>query len=139
MSDQALPRETSERQEAITGLRALADFLDAHPDAKLPHNVQAMECHDSAEALADRVRALGGHWDKTTDGSYLELNRSFGPRVTYQLFAARAKVCERIVTGTEEVEVKEYPAVEPIVRTETREVVEWRCPPILDSSTASVT
>jgi hypothetical protein len=138
MSDGTWPQETSERQEAIAGLRALADFLDANPDAKLPHNVQAMECVQSADALATRVRDLGGSWEKGTDESYFELTRSFGPRVSYQVFATRANVCERVVVGTEEVEVKEYPAVEPITKTVTREVVEWRCPPILASSTASV-
>lgn len=115
------------RQEAIDGLRAFADFLEQHPDSALPAAGDLYICdyQYSRDGLTKRARDLGGRWDKREGDTYFNLIRRFGP-VEYSIYTNREQVCERVVVGTEEVEVPD-PDVEVPMVTKTVEKVEWRC------------
>lgn len=126
-----------ERQAWLDGLRAAADWFEQNPryidrqEIRFAVYVSGWN-DDAAENMAAAARALGKA-DKDTTGNYFGLTRQFGPHVVH-LFTDRNAVCERIVVGTETVEVEgpdpEAVAALPTVkRTETREVVEWHCPP----------
>lgn len=139
---------TTERTMSDT-LRAIAELIDAHPDLPLPyviiHGHRAHEAdlawnlHIFADDGADQksqataiIQALGGKWDKDFDwdddinrADFKQTRDGFDMRVTVH----RDAVCERVVVGEEVVTVKAVEAVPE--RTETREVVEWRCAPLL--------
>lgn len=128
-------------------LSLAAQILDDHPDLPSPcvwgySSSQTVELewqihrddHAEQKATARKIaRAVGGKWDKNayTDTFYLEQKRG---ALTLRIVAAREAVCERVVVGTETVTI---PATEAQVidaqpsRTEEREVVEWRCEPLL--------
>lgn len=113
------------RAEYIAGLRAIADFLEGRPDVPLPYDADLGRHYtDRAEFIA-AVRAIGG--EKRYSSDFMEVARSFGPHeVRFQCL--RETVCERVVVGTEKVMVPDPDA--PKVEKE-REVVEWRCAPLL--------
>jgi hypothetical protein len=117
--------------EYTDGLRALADFLDAHPDVLEDVSHSGFDCgafFDNKTRLAAFAKAVGGQLDKGKYGGYLEVAKRFGPhKLTGNV--AEDLVCERIVVGTETVEVPDPEA--PKVTIE-REIVEWKCPPILN-------
>lgn len=132
-------------------LRAVADLLDAHTPGlplrpsvsvydHIPHladlawnfhiNGNAADAADQKAKAALTLRLLGGKWDKDffddTDRADFEQTRDgLRMRVTVN----RSAVCERIVTGTETVTLSAVEAQPE--RTEEREVVEWRCDPVL--------
>jgi hypothetical protein len=126
----------------IKNLRAAADLLERFPDLDQPYIVGRHNgtvelnwflngAENARATAAEVVRSIGGTWERG------EANYS-GPLATWDqerdglfLFVqvSRDEVCERIVTGTEAVLI---PAVEAQPeRTETREIVEWRCAPLL--------
>lgn len=139
---------TSTRQ--TEGLRAAADFIDAHPDLPKPYitaftSKEHVELNyylhingfgDLAEQKATAVaivRAVGGTWEKEAWGDDFRFAADLGP-LRFDVRVKREAVCERIVTGTETITL---PAVEAQPeRTEEREVVEWRCEPLLAEATA---
>jgi hypothetical protein len=124
-------------------LRAAADLLERHPDLPTPYVTSsslggtvslAWYLHHGDDQRANAaaiVKAIDGRWDRRGaeyEGPLAEWTQARdGLRLTVTV--AREQVCERIVVGTEEVTV---PAVEAKPeRTEVREVVEWRCEPLL--------
>lgn len=127
-------------------LRSLADLLDAHPDLPTPvitafgsGSVQAAwQLMNIAEAKKDQRtwairirRALGGTWRKKPWQDRFDFHTE-RDGVDLAIYAHCDQVCERVVTGTETVTI---PAVDAQAaqpeRTEEREVVEWRCDPVL--------
>lgn len=111
------------------GLRAAADLLDANPvlTRHATRSRLGVVTH-SAEEFIECAQALGGHRVKESDESYTSIIRQFGP-VTVDVFGGHEQVCEAKVVGTETVEI---PAVEASpARTETRDIIEWVCPPVL--------
>ncbi len=80
----------SERSDVVRGLRALADFLDAHPDLPAPWHVDApaatSRSDDAAErAEVDRIAGILGVPAATTNpkGTHYEAERDFGGGVKY--------------------------------------------------------
>lgn len=136
-----------ERSEYIAGLRQLADVLEQHDELPLPvqgtllpMSMCFLSGDDDRSAIAAGARALPCRLDKRVrDGSgcdsYFDLHGQLhGLRV--QLTAYRDDVCERVVTGTEEVtrtvkDPEALAAVPEVEVTETVETVEWRCHSIL--------
>lgn len=128
--------------DLIEGYRALADLLAAHPDLPRPvhglyHTVWFSFWNDSAKTDMARVRNLiGGKFKKEVDRNYFTLIGELHG-LTIKLNAFRDDVCTRVVVGTEIV-VEEIPdpkfmaEVPTVLVREEREVVEWKCPPILD-------
>ena len=125
-------------------LRRAADLIDAHPSLPEPvvtayssGNVDvSWQLMNNAEAKDDQkpvvrriVKALGGPWDKREyGGDTMYLNRKLDG-LSLCIHVTREQVCERVVTGEETYTVPAKPA-EP-ARIETRELVEWRCEPVL--------
>jgi hypothetical protein len=125
-------------------LRAVADLIEAHPDLPLPSvfayqgsqkvDVSWQLMNNEATKQVQRaaavqiVQTLGGSWDKSAWDDRFDLSTE-RDGLDLKILSARDQVCERIVTGVETVTV---PAVEAQPeRTEEREVVEWRCEPLL--------
>ncbi len=110
----------------IADLRALADWLDAHPDiAERTHsyNTIGVSTEDAAE-FARFVREVGAGRKNAASGTAW-LERSFG-KLKLTVFG---DVCEQVQVGTQTVTVEEYPAdvVPELVDVEVP-VFEWRCP-----------
>lgn len=130
----------TDRDEFVAGLRLLADWLEAHEDARWR---PALGCviydHVSdREALVERARRLGGHWEKQFSdiAETVRLARRFGPEITYLIDVPRDQVCKRVILGTREVEQPDEEAVQalPMVKS-VEEIVEWRCPDALFADT----
>ena len=133
------------RAEYVKGLRALADALEAHPDdLPLPYEGDGSVIHfmffsgkDDRAAMAAAARALPVSWRKDASdpvnggAAYFDLLGELHG-LHLKLTAFREAVCERVVTGTREVEVEEVvkPAETRKVRKEVP-VVEWRCHPVM--------
>ncbi|MBP2704474.1 hypothetical protein JOL79_11675 [Microbispora sp. RL4-1S] len=140
------------RHEYIRGLRALADALENHPELPLPYqgshpNYGRLSFHflssenPRAEMAAAR-RALGVPLEKDArDGdTYLDLKGNLHG-LYFLLTAFRKDVCERVVTGTREVEIEEpdpaaVASLPKVKTTVTIEDVEWVCHPILAGAAA---
>lgn len=131
---------TTDRTAFTTGLRALADALDADPELPLPFEGSLNQLSvftDTVEELAAWRRLLGTV-DKTVRDS-----GAYGFQITgalhglgLRVFADRQQVCTRVVTGTREVTETvpdpEVLATVPTVEvTRVEEIVEWDCHPLL--------
>lgn len=126
------------RAAAISGLRKLADLLEAHPELPLPYHgfgvpAKIYMLGSDRSAFVDAVRALPGKADKRVDNDTYRVSvKLHGLEV--EVVAYRDDVCERVVTGTREV-TKTIPdpnVVVPVVEvTEVVEDVEWVCSPLL--------
>ena len=129
-------------------LRALADFIDANPDLNFGPDFDKTSIHaddqrlgifiQSARKSAAEVqaevkavrRAIGGIWGKGGHEQtfYLEQSNVFGYFET-TIYSDRKLTCERRVVGIEDVVVDAVEAAPS--RTESREIVEWDCGPLL--------
>ena len=94
-----------------------------------------IDTNDPAEQkrlAAEVIRTIGGKWDKDP-GETFRFRRTLGG-LRLHVSVEREAVCERVVTGTETFTI---PAVKAQPeRTEEREIVEWRCEPLLAGVTA---
>lgn len=140
-----------ERAAFTTGLRQIADWLDAHPEVPLPY-LSSVATGRYEPTLPwylmagerDVIAAMGramGTFDKRGDDDKFRIFRRFaGIAVCAQI--DRDEVCERVVIGTREV-TEEVPdpealaAVPKVTVTTTVEDVEWRCMPLLAEGGAS--
>lgn len=118
------------------GLRALADFIEAHPELPAPAYLHKPHiwCPRGDEIAAIIRAALAD--DVEVVKHYSEVQRNvglrFGPLQAMAL-VNKAEVCERVVVGTETVRVPDpayIPPATPMVET-TVEVTKWRCRPLL--------
>ena len=106
--------------DLIHGLRDLADWLEAHPEAPEVYQANVQFLHGAgAQELARLMAPCEKDWSE----SLLTLRRSFGP-VHLVSHHWRTEVCTRRIVGTTWVEEKIIPA-------HRQEVVEWDCHPIL--------
>ena len=128
----------------VDRLRDVADLLAFLPD-HIPHPYVTagswgteiswyltLDTKNEAEQkrlAADIVRHLGGTWEKGLLGETFIFDSRVEPGLRLLIAVAREAVCERVVTGTKRFTV---PAMEAVPeRTEIREIVEWRCEPLL--------
>lgn len=132
-------------REWVRGIRQLADFVEANPEMHDGGvNALTLWCYvggtDARDAMAAAARVMAPV-EKVVedyDPSTFRLRKTFGPH-ELTVFTNRANVCERRVIGTEVVEVEGYSdedqakidAIPKVTRTETRELVEWECSPLL--------
>jgi len=144
----------SKRTEAI---RKVLDLIDANPGvledaiepkyffeskaARIDFDIDELSIHlpsthgeDGLAAQKELVRAVirafGGTWDKKPNGTTMYFQRdNIFDYFSATIFASRDAVCERIVTGTKEVAHDAVEAVDAF--TETVDVVEWECMPLL--------
>lgn len=132
--------------DLIEGLRALADLFEANPElaedfrygdafSKIHNPVSHSEDpRASMAAWARAGKAAGVPVAKEYDGQWGSVTVTLTGAVKIFTYAKREQVCTRVVTGTETVTVKvPDPSVEiPMVEVEhTREIVEWKCEPLL--------
>lgn len=127
--------KTVDRPAYAAGLRHLATLVE---DGSLPIPYGALDLflafgstplEEQPAAARDLMRAIGGgRWAKDSSGNTMAFDGMCGG-VPVRIYVARDAVCERVVVGTETVEVPAQPAVE--AHTQTREVVDWRCAPLL--------
>ena len=117
-----MPRVTNE--ERVKRLREMADFLEAHPQ---PDDYADMSINffcRTKEELAIRT-AGAGERSKHFSQDFAYLRKNFGTSFHIDWNVRREAVCEKVVVGTETVEL---PAVEARpAQTVTREKTEWRC------------
>jgi hypothetical protein len=131
----------TDRQATIDGLRALADWCEAHPTAKAPFAF-VNESVFSREEMVAKAREFGGRWDKAEKGEWFELRQEFGPKVVVEISALRQQVCERVLVSSRQVEVAEpdpdmVAQLPQVKRTETVEDYGWECPSSLLSEIAA--
>lgn len=131
----------TERAGYVAGLRGLADLLEAHPEVPLPANGQSFSpmqwvvtsADDQRADLAVIARALPGRVEKEArdDSPYFKLRgRIAGLHLT--AYADRDEVCTATVVGEETVtRTVPDPAAPMVEVTETRNVVQWRCEPLM--------
>ena len=136
---------TTDRNDYIAGLRALADALDTNAELPLPYHggsdsTPILAFAYGKDAVAAWARAMPGKvekkYDDTGDSTFgFQLRGSFAG-LSIRVHAKRSDVCERVVTGTKTV-IREVPdavalaAVPTTTVTETVETVEWICSPLL--------
>ena len=127
--------------ERIAGYQRIHDWMLAHPEIEFcsvsvfDKTINA-QINGYGEGALDRfgaaVRALkdgapfGSVRKRMTDNLY-SVDRDFGG-MTLSVFTGRNAVCERVVVGKERVHVPDPKA--PTVEIE-RDVVEWKCSPVL--------
>lgn len=87
--------------EYVTGLRALADFYESHPDMPLPYAVNHVYSYEREEFLKGvKILADGGKVSKTTQGDdsnypTYHATRAFGP-VTLDVQIDRKTICRMV-------------------------------------------
>jgi hypothetical protein len=132
-------------------LRLLADFVQRNPDL-YEHlrysgltsrvNIPVASTDQPREVIAAFARAAfraGREVKKDIGENHGGARVLFGSSVSMYVYAHRAQVCERVVTGTEQV-TRQVPdpdalaAVPTVEVTETVEQVRWECHPILADS-----
>lgn len=135
--------------DIVEGLHALADLIEAHPELAEHFEFSdafakvhlPVDHHDdpraSMAAWARAGKALGHPVTKDYDGRWGSVTVTLSDAVKIWAYAKREKVCTRVVTGTETVTitVPDPDVVVPTVEIEqTRDIVEWRCEPLLAES-----
>lgn len=120
--------KTEIRQNQISALRKMADWLEAHPQVDITYGIQVDFYCSMADAQAIRASAVGGwHKEISEYSNYTGYVRTFThpdipayKAVSYGLQVAKRETCERVQIGTRHVEAQEA-YDEP--------VYEWRCEP----------
>ena len=145
---EAVAEQTKDKKRAayVEGMYGVADLLYTRPDLPLPSGISDEESEGTShhayvfglqfegesdrERLADAARKLAqsGKVLKGSDNHWYWVELQFGDWA-YRVLASRQNVCERVVVGTERVEIqKEVRPAETETAYVDREVVEWRCP-----------
>jgi hypothetical protein len=117
------------REEYIAGLREFADWLEAHPDFKMPwygHTVNVF-CDKVADFV--EARRAAGLRDKTADPNYIMFAQKFSGGWKLDININKEKTCERVKVGEEIVPAKPARTVElPAEPEKVVEKYEWKCP-----------
>ena len=124
-------------QEYVAGLRALADWYEQRPDVPLPeaeisvYGVTGRTDTETEKEAAQWIMREATPCEKHYVDDLFHLKKAFGP-ITLRFVFWRNKVCERIVVATEEVPERVVPAQpERVEPAHVKEIVEWRCEPVL--------
>ena len=120
--------DRTRHQKFADGLRALAAFVELHPELELPSK-QTFYVFPEKTEVRKYARAFGKAKKRVSD-SYFDLEKDFSPAALLQATWYREEVCEKVVVGTET--VTEPVMVQQGTRTVTREKVEWKCPKVLE-------
>lgn len=130
-----MSNEQVRRRQFIEGLRAVADFYEENPTAWYDgmHLTLNMYVWGRAarKALIETAR-LFGRCNKIYDDHNITVSRQFSEQVTVSVFAARARVCRRVVLGSRILPERIVPATSEVRIPASRvEIVEWQCEPLL--------
>ena len=123
------------RRQFIEGLRAVAQFYEEHPAAWYDGMHLTINMYVWGRAarknLSDTARAFG-HCNKVYDDNNITVSRQFSEQVTVAVFAAKARVCRRIVLGARILPERVVAATSEVRIPASRvDVVEWQCDPLL--------
>jgi hypothetical protein len=130
MSDEPL-----RRRQFIEGLRAVATFYEQNPGAWYDGMHLTLNMYvwgrTARKALIETAR-LFGHCNKIYDENNITVSRQFSEQVTVAVFAARARVCRRVILGSRILPERILPATSEVRIPASRvEIVEWQCDPLL--------
>jgi hypothetical protein len=133
--EQSMNLDQRRRWHFIQGLRAVAEFYEQNPDAYYDgmHITLNMYVWGGAarQTLRQMARVLAP-CNKVYDDHNVTVSRQFSEQITVAVFAPRAKVCRRVVTGTRILPARIVPATSEIRIPPARmEIVEWQCDPLL--------
>lgn len=118
--------------EKVRDLRALADFIEAHPGMGSMGLDTAYFHPHGDEEIAATVKAFGGFSKReSTDGTDLLIERRLTPTMEIAAFLRRDRVCVRKVVGTKLIEETIIP--ERVVPAHIEDIVEWDCKPVLEA------
>jgi hypothetical protein len=129
------------RRHFIEGLRAVADFYEQNSDAYYDGMHITLNMYVWGGAARHTLRAMArafGQCTKVYDDRNVTVSRKFSEQITVAVFAPRAKVCRRVVTGVRILPPRIVPATKQIHIPPARiEIVEWRCDPLLPDDARS--
>jgi hypothetical protein len=115
------------------GLRQVADFLESHPEIKLPDAQLSCYAIFNKDEAAAVLHAFGNAKKEYDDNIFL-LSKDFGA-INLRYVGQRSAVCEKVQVGTKEVPEYVEPAVEAqperVVPAHEEPIIEWRCGSIL--------
>ena len=132
--------EDNAKLSTADSLRLMADWYEAHPDMPAPYNPTVLHfAVENEDAAASVARALGT-FKKFGDDTFLRLTKTFGS-IPLEFIFYRNKVCTPRVVKTETVKVMKLDPKAPpppmVEVEETRDVIVWDCPPLLDDGRAT--
>ena len=107
-----------DRTQRINDVREMLNYLEATPDLELPW-MRQFDSYPNPEKIGEVARLMAP-FTKETTGELFILRRNFGS-VNLEANFFHDKVCEKVVTGTEEIPERITPA-------HTVDIVEWKCP-----------
>ena len=113
----------------VDGLRGAADWFEQHPEYAPTYSDHVF--NEFVNGKEDLVAALPafGKAEKVPDGLYFSLRKRFSRNVMFDLNAPREQVCSAVVVGKETVTEKVATGYEE--QTVERDIIEWRCDPLL--------
>jgi hypothetical protein len=132
----ALNEDVQRRKDIAESYRTLADLIEEIPELgdefSDTERILVYVWEDAAEKLSKLARRLPGRVEKVAGRSYFGFEYDMGGGRVLHVYSSRSAVCERVVVGTEKVEVEvEVEPAKTETKTEEREVVEWVCAPLL--------
>lgn len=123
-----------DQRELVEGLRALADFIETHPELPVDdpyvkvdwwiYDDHIKRGRTAKEKMRLVARAMGTA-RKDYSSWYFDLNRKFGKLVTLEFTTHRENVCERVVK--EVIHHPEEIVPQKVIAARTEEVIEWVC------------
>jgi hypothetical protein len=129
------------RRHFIAGLRAVADFYEQNVDAYYDGMHLTLNMYVWGRAARQTLRRMVqafGQCNKVYDDRNITVSRKFNDQITVAVFAPRAKVCRRVVTGARILPARIVPATKEVLIPPARvEIVEWQCDPLLPDDARS--
>ena len=129
------------RRHFIEGLRAVADFYEQNVDAYYDGMQITLNMYVWGGAARHTLREMArafGQCNKVYDDRNVTVSRKFSEQITVAVFAPRAKVCRRVVTGACMLPARIVPPTKEIRIPPVRiEIVEWQCDPLLPGDAPS--
>ena len=107
-----------DRTQKINDVREMLDYLEATPDLQLPW-FDGFTSFPPSDSISEVARVMAPFTKEATETFFILL-RDFGS-ITLRATFYHDTVCEKVVTGTEEIPEKITPA-------HTVDIVEWKCP-----------
>ena len=131
-----------EHSKYVSGLRAVADFLEAHPELGTPLDVQFPIFFHGKDAEVRSHAAMAAHvfgrTDKEDFGGYLQLVANISG-FKFEMWYPRNALCRQVLVRTDYISEKVIPASpERVIPAQEIPIYEWRCDPILAHTSAGL-
>jgi hypothetical protein len=127
-----------EHSKYVSGLRAVADFLEAHPELGTPLEVSFSIFFHGEDAEAKAHAAMASHAFGRVDKSDFEEYLQLIARVSgfkFEMWYPRKALCRQVLVRTNSIPEQVIPALpERLIPAQEIPVYEWRCDPILASA-----